>query len=58
MINNEIKQFELITLEAHQLLVCGQLGRAQEVLAEVYQQLITFTKFLPEDKVKFLSIFL
>ena len=36
-------------------MVCGQTGKAQETLAEVYQQLLTFTELLPADKVRFLA---
>tara|TARA_R110000787_G_scaffold60209_2_gene136483 strand:- start:898 stop:1176 length:279 start_codon:yes stop_codon:yes gene_type:complete len=55
MTNSKAEEFEFIALEAYRFLVCGQTGKAQETLAEVYQQLLTFTELLPADKVQFLA---
>ena len=55
MIMNNLREFEEIVLEAYQYLVCGYTGKSQVALAEVYQQLLTFTEQLPEEKLQYLS---
>jgi len=52
---NTLQEFEEITIEAYQYLVCGYTGKSQVALAEVYRQLLTLNKQLPEEKVQYLS---